>query len=121
MFARCGFKDTVSRTDAGTLNPRFPLTHLNVEATVSRTNETEPHVYWSWNARSGKYPDQYTIDRMLEINPNVVHRWRREFRTAPGARLAPAICYTGSSPYDFCDTIASRHGDQVEQRTLLGL
>jgi hypothetical protein len=39
-------------------------------ATWQSVNETEPHVYWAWNARSGKYPDQYTIDRMLEINPN---------------------------------------------------
>jgi hypothetical protein len=38
--------------------------------TWQSANETEPEIYWSWNARSGKYPDQYTIDRMLEINPN---------------------------------------------------
>src|SRR5262249_16927770 len=39
-------------------------------ATWQSVNETEPHVYWAWNARSGKHPDQYAIDRMLEINPN---------------------------------------------------
>ncbi len=33
-------------------------------------NETEPAFTWGWTARSGRFPDQYTIDRMLEINPN---------------------------------------------------
>ena len=33
-------------------------------------NETEPAFSWSWTANSGRLPDQYQIDRMLEINPN---------------------------------------------------
>lgn len=33
-------------------------------------NETEPEIFWSWDAKSGRFPDQYQIDRMLEINPN---------------------------------------------------
>jgi len=33
-------------------------------------NETEPVFSWSWTANSGRFPDQYQIDRMLEINPN---------------------------------------------------
>jgi hypothetical protein len=33
-------------------------------------NETETEAFWVWNARLGRHPDQYQIDRMLEINPN---------------------------------------------------
>ena len=33
-------------------------------------NETEPDFHWRWNARSGKFPDQYQIDRMLELQAN---------------------------------------------------
>ena len=31
--------------------------------------------------------------RALEVNPNVLHRWRREFRSGPGTAFPP----TGSS------------------------
>ena len=33
-------------------------------------NETEPAFNWSWSAKSGRFPDQYQIDHMLEIEPN---------------------------------------------------
>jgi hypothetical protein len=39
-------------------------------AYYSAANETEPEFVWNWHARSGRFPDQYQIDRMLEINPN---------------------------------------------------
>jgi hypothetical protein len=40
--------------------------HVNYRA----VNQTEPEFTWHWHARQGRYPDQYQIDRMLEINPN---------------------------------------------------
>lgn len=40
--------------------------HVNYRS----VNETEPEYVWNWHARRGKLPDQYQIDRMLEINPN---------------------------------------------------
>src|SRR5262249_56767162 len=40
-------------------------------------NETEPEIFWSWEARSGKFPDQYQLDRMLAINPNPPVEGRR--------------------------------------------
>lgn len=33
-------------------------------------NQTEPEHYWMWQARSGQYPDQYEIDRILELHAN---------------------------------------------------
>ena len=33
-------------------------------------NDTEPPFTWSWTGRSGRFPDQYVIDHMLEIQPN---------------------------------------------------
>jgi hypothetical protein len=33
-------------------------------------NESEPEFTWNWRAAPGRYPDQYQIDRILEINPN---------------------------------------------------
>ncbi len=33
-------------------------------------NETEPTFTWNWSAASGRFPNQYHLDRMLEINPN---------------------------------------------------
>jgi len=38
--------------------------------TYETINETEPGFQWSWTAKSGRFPDQYAIDRILEINPN---------------------------------------------------
>jgi hypothetical protein len=38
--------------------------------TYETVNETEPPFTWAWTAKSGRFPDQYQIDRMLEINPN---------------------------------------------------
>lgn len=40
--------------------------HVNYRA----VNQTEPEFVWNWHARQGRYPDQYQIDHMLEINPN---------------------------------------------------
>ncbi len=40
--------------------------HVNYHA----ANESEPDFTWNWHARLGRYPDQYQLDRMLEINPN---------------------------------------------------
>jgi hypothetical protein len=33
-------------------------------------NPSEPEFLWSWDARSGAYPDQYELDRMLELHAN---------------------------------------------------
>ena len=33
-------------------------------------NETEPAFSWSWTAASGRFPDQYKLDRELVIEPN---------------------------------------------------
>jgi hypothetical protein len=38
--------------------------------TYETANETEPGFHWSWTAKSARLPDQYVLDRMLEINPN---------------------------------------------------
>lgn len=42
------------------------LRHINYEA----VNDSEPVFTWSWSARSNRCPDQYVLDRILEINPN---------------------------------------------------
>ena len=34
------------------------------------SNPTEPDHLWNWQARLGQYPDQYQIDRMLELHSN---------------------------------------------------
>lgn len=46
--------------------------HVRYEA----KNDTEPHFKWDWKASSGNYPDQYQIDRTLELmgNPPVPYR-----------------------------------------------
>ena len=33
-------------------------------------NQTEPEHCWIWEARSGAYPDQYELDRILELHAN---------------------------------------------------
>jgi len=33
-------------------------------------NQTEPDHLWSWQAKLGQYPDQYQLDRMLELHSN---------------------------------------------------
>ncbi|MCI0720560.1 MAG: hypothetical protein L0338_16565, partial [Acidobacteria bacterium] len=33
-------------------------------------NETEPSFDWEWKASSGRFPDQYSIDHMLELQAN---------------------------------------------------
>jgi hypothetical protein len=33
-------------------------------------NETEPDFAWAWEARSGKFPDQYQLDNILVVAPN---------------------------------------------------
>jgi hypothetical protein len=33
-------------------------------------NDSEPPFEWSWKAASGKYPDQYGIDKVLELRAN---------------------------------------------------
>ena len=33
-------------------------------------NQTEPDHLWGWQARLGKYPDQYQIEHMLELHSN---------------------------------------------------
>jgi len=33
-------------------------------------NETEPDFAWAWEARSGKFPDQYQFDHILVVAPN---------------------------------------------------
>jgi hypothetical protein len=33
-------------------------------------NETEPDFAWAWEARSGKFPDQYQFDNILVVAPN---------------------------------------------------
>lgn len=42
------------------------LSGVNYES----VNETEPVFNWSWTAKPGRFPDQYQIDRVLEIQPN---------------------------------------------------
>ena len=37
-------------------------------------NQTEPEHCWVWDARSGQYPDQYELDRLLELHPNTHER-----------------------------------------------
>ncbi len=52
---------------------RPPESRANVwyrHVNYSAANESEPEFVWSWHARSGRFPDQYQIDRMLEIDPN---------------------------------------------------
>src|SRR5205085_9138630 len=33
-------------------------------------NQTEPDQFWNWDARLGQHPDQYQIDRILELQSN---------------------------------------------------
>ncbi|MBI3974270.1 MAG: exo-alpha-sialidase [Chloroflexi bacterium] len=37
-------------------------------------NQTEPEHFWLWDARSGTYPDQYELDRLLELHANTHER-----------------------------------------------
>jgi hypothetical protein len=37
-------------------------------------NRTEPEHHWIWEARSGRYPDQYELDRLLELHANPSER-----------------------------------------------
>jgi hypothetical protein len=37
-------------------------------------NQSEPEHAWVWDARSGQYPDQYELDRLLELHPNTHER-----------------------------------------------
>jgi BNR repeat-like domain len=37
-------------------------------------NQTEPEHCWVWDARGGQYPDQYELDRLLELHPNTHER-----------------------------------------------
>jgi hypothetical protein len=36
-------------------------------------NHSDPDWSWIWDARSGLFPDQYILDRMIELHPNT-HR-----------------------------------------------
>ena len=38
------------------------------------------------------------VARALEVNPNVLHRWRREIRQGPGRGTASSAGRTGASP-----------------------
>lgn len=40
------------------------------EVSYQVRNETEAAFDWQWSADSGRYPDQYQIDRMLEVRAN---------------------------------------------------
>lgn len=37
-------------------------------------NPTEPEFFWMWSAASGEYPDQYELDRYLELHANTHER-----------------------------------------------
>jgi len=37
-------------------------------------NQTEPEHTWFWDARSGQYPDQYELDRLLVLHANTHER-----------------------------------------------
>jgi hypothetical protein len=50
------------RGGAGTSQWRYVNYHVR--------NRTEPEHYWIWDARSLEYPDQYDLDRLLEVHPN---------------------------------------------------
>ncbi|MGH2369753.1 MAG: hypothetical protein ACRDI2_16350, partial [Chloroflexota bacterium] len=37
-------------------------------------NQTEPEHCWMWSAESGRYPDQYELDRIVELHANTHER-----------------------------------------------